>query len=92
MAGSLPPLVEPAAELTKEEVEVAEKRYPRMQWIVDMAKQYGAKKVLEVGVGNAVCSMMLVRAGIKVVGIDIEPSRVQGANFGSVQLDRKSVV
>ena len=69
---------------TKEEVDEASERYPRMQWIVDMVKRYKSKKVLEVGLGNAVCSMMLVRAGVELTGIDVEPGRVKQANEASV--------
>lgn len=73
-----------AVPCTLEEVAIASERYPRMQWIVDMVKRYGAKKVLEVGVGNAVCSMMMVKAGVELVGVDVEPSRVKQANEASV--------
>lgn len=59
-------------------IEEHRRRWPRMAWVAD--RLAGAKKVLEVGIGDAVQSFFLAKHGIQVVGIDIDPVRVKAAN------------
>jgi glycosyltransferase involved in cell wall biosynthesis/tetratricopeptide (TPR) repeat protein len=59
---------------------------PRMEWVAQRLVAHGPGKVLEVGVGNAIEAFHLARAGMQVVGIDIDPKRVKDANLNSVKL------
>lgn len=60
--------------------------YPRMAWVVRRLKAAGVKRVLDMGVGNAVSSFMYAKAGIQVVGIDVDVRRVRDANWNAVKL------
>lgn len=60
--------------------------YPRMGWTVKQVKKLGAKKVVEVGVGNAFQSMLMARHGIKVIGLDVDPVRVKQGNNLAVEM------
>ena len=58
---------------------------PRMDWALQRLKAAGAKRVLDVGIGNAVQDFYLARHGITVVGIDVDRRRVKQANFNAVK-------
>lgn len=66
-------------------LEHGEQAYPRMAWVVRRLKAAGAKRVLDMGVGNAVSSFMYAKAGIQVVGIDVDIRRVRDANWNAVK-------
>lgn len=74
-----------ASEESGDPLEKLDKPFPRSDWILARLKAMGAKKVLDVGVGDGVIPFRLARAGIKVVGIDIDPRRVQQANKNAVR-------
>lgn len=59
---------------------------PRMEWVAQRLRTHGPGKVLEVGVGNAIEAFWLVKSGMKVVGIDIDPKRIKEANAHSVRM------
>jgi len=59
--------------------------YPRMAWVLSRLKAAGVKKVLDVGIGNAVSSFYYALNGIQVVGIDVDASRVKDANWNAVK-------
>ena len=45
----------------------------------------GAKRVLDVGIGNGQTALFLAKNGIQVVGIDVDPRRVKDANLAAVK-------
>lgn len=59
--------------------------FPRVDWVISRLKAMGAKKVLEVGVGDGVPAFRYAKAGFQVVGIDVDPRRVQKANRAAVR-------
>lgn len=65
--------------------EVIERDLPRMAWALRRLQKMGAKKVLDIGVGNGVFDFYLARHGIRVVGIDVDVKRVKGANWNAVK-------
>jgi glycosyltransferase involved in cell wall biosynthesis len=60
--------------------------YPRMDWVRQRLLKAGVKKVLDLGIGNAVSSFYYAEAGIKVVGVDVDWRRVKDANYNAVKL------
>src|SRR5205814_104041 len=44
---------------------------PRLEWILERLQKLGAKRVLDVGIGNAYPSIYMAKNGIQIVGIDI---------------------
>ena len=60
-------------------------RYPRMAWVLSRLKAAGVKRVLDVGIGNAISSFYYASHGIQVVGIDVDPIRVKDANWNAVK-------
>ncbi len=54
--------------------------FPRVDWTIERLKAMGAKKVLEVGLGDGIPAILYAKAGFQVVGIDVDPRRVQKAN------------
>lgn len=64
----------------------AAKAYPRMAWVLRRLQAAGAKRVLDIGIGNAVSSLMFAKHGIQVVGIDVDIRRVKDANWNAVKM------
>lgn len=62
------------------------RNYPRMAWVADQLLKYGCKRILEIGVGNAIASMYFANRGLQVVGIDVDPRRIKEANFAAAKL------
>jgi len=60
--------------------------FPRVDWTIKRLKAMGAKKILEVGVGDGIPAFLYSKAGFQVVGIDVDPRRVQKANKVAVNL------
>jgi len=60
--------------------------FPRVDWTIERLKKMGAKRILEVGIGDGLPSFRYARAGFEVVGIDIDPRRVQRANKDAIKL------
>lgn len=61
-------------------------KFPRVDWVVDRLRAMGAKKVLEVGIGDGLPAFRYQRAGFQVVGIDVDARRVQSANQAAVRM------
>jgi 2-polyprenyl-3-methyl-5-hydroxy-6-metoxy-1,4-benzoquinol methylase/glycosyltransferase involved in cell wall biosynthesis len=61
-------------------------RFPRVDWAIARLKAMGAKKILEVGIGDGLPALRYADAGFQVVGVDIDPRRVQRANRMAVKL------
>lgn len=59
--------------------------FPRVDWAIARLRAMGAKKVLEVGIGDGVPAFRYAEAGFQVVGIDVDPRRVQRANQYAVK-------
>lgn len=59
--------------------------FPRADWIIERLQKIGAKRVLDVGIGDGQIPFRLARAGIQTVGIDIDPRRVKEANRYAVK-------
>ena len=59
--------------------------FPRVEWAIERLRAMGAKKVLEVGIGDGVPAFLYADAGFQVVGVDIDPRRVQRANRYAVK-------
>lgn len=60
--------------------------FPRVDWTIERLRAMGAKKVLEVGIGDGVPALRYAKAGFQVVGIDVDPRRIQKANRSAVKL------
>lgn len=58
---------------------------PRMHWVLRRLNAAGAKRVLDVGIGDGTQAFYLARHGISVVGIDVDWRRVQSANKNAVK-------
>ena len=54
------------------------------QWLLRRLRACGAKRVLDVGVGNGQTALYLAANGISVVGLDVDPRRVKAANLAAV--------
>lgn len=61
-------------------------KFPRVDWIIERLKAMGAKKILEVGIGDGTPAFRYAAEGFQVVGIDIEPRRIQKAKRVAVKL------
>src|SRR5207244_12922198 len=83
---STPETVDPLQHFTEDTRYAVEKNYPRMHWTLERLRHAGAKRVLELGVGNATQSLYLAKNGIQVVGIDVEWQRVKQANHAAVKM------
>ena len=59
--------------------------FPRVEWVIERLRAIGAKRVLEVSIGDGVPAFRYAEAGFQVVGIDIDPRRVQRANQYAVK-------
>lgn len=60
--------------------------FPRLEWILERIQRAGARRVLEVGVGNALPSLYYAKqGGVQVVGIDVDPHRVRDGNWNAVK-------
>lgn len=59
--------------------------YPRLDWTLERLLRNGAKRVLNVGIGSGFDSLLYAKNGIKTVGIDVDPIRVQDCNFAAVR-------
>ena len=57
-----------------------EKYVPRMMWALRRLQACGARKVLDIGIGDGTFDFLLARHGIAVVGIDVDWRRAQQAN------------
>lgn len=55
------------------------------KWLLRRLQDVGAKRVLDVGIGNGQTAFYLAKNGIQVVGLDIDPRRVKNANFAAVK-------
>ena len=69
-----------------EDLPYVKEKYPRMDWVLQRLKAAGVKKVLDLGVGNAISSFYYAQHGIKVVGVDVDWRRVKAGNFNAVKL------
>lgn len=65
--------------------EALEQHVPRMMWALRRLKAAGAKRVLDVGIGDGTFDFLLARHGIQVVGVDCDWRRVQRANKNAVR-------
>ena len=83
---STPETVDPLQHFTEDTRYSVEKNYPRMHWAFERLRHAGAKRVLELGVGNATQSLYLAKNGIQVVGIDVDWQRVKAANHAAVKM------
>jgi tetratricopeptide (TPR) repeat protein/glycosyltransferase involved in cell wall biosynthesis/2-polyprenyl-3-methyl-5-hydroxy-6-metoxy-1,4-benzoquinol methylase len=70
--------------------ESLERWVPRMMWALRRLKAAGAKKVLDIGVGDGTFDFLLARHGIQVVGIDVDWRRAQNANKNAVRAGYQS--
>ena len=59
---------------------------PRYRWTLRRLQAMGAKKVLDLGIGDASQALYLAQNGIQVVGIDVDRRRVKNANFAAVRM------
>lgn len=66
--------------------------FPRVDWTIQRLKAMGAKKVLEVGIGDGVPAFRYAQAGFQVVGIDVDPRRVKQANEAAVRMRLVEIV
>jgi glycosyltransferase involved in cell wall biosynthesis len=55
------------------------------RWLLRRLKAAGAKRVLDIGIGNAQTALYLASNGINVVGVDIDPRRVKNANLAAAK-------
>lgn len=71
---------------TPEEVIEQIDKLPRYKWALRRLKAMGAKKVLDLGIGDASQALYLAQHGIEVVGVDVDRRRVKNANFAAVRM------
>ena len=58
---------------------------PEERWLLARLRRAGARRVLDIGIGNGQTALYLAKNGIAVVGLDVDPRRVKAANFASVE-------
>jgi 2-polyprenyl-3-methyl-5-hydroxy-6-metoxy-1,4-benzoquinol methylase/cytochrome c-type biogenesis protein CcmH/NrfG len=70
--------------------EALEQFVPRMMWALRRLQAVGAKRVLDIGIGDGTFAFLLARHGIQVVGIDVDWRRAQNANKNAVRAGYQS--
>jgi glycosyltransferase involved in cell wall biosynthesis/tetratricopeptide (TPR) repeat protein len=58
----------------------------RMAWILQRLQANGCKRILNVGLGSGFDSLLYAKAGIQVVGIDVDWKRVRDCNWAAVRM------